>query len=97
MQIIYDVLREPLLQICSNAGEDGTEILNTIVRGGLDYIGYNAATGAFEDLIQAGVIDPPESSAALCRMRLAWQRCFSRPRRWFAQCRRRSYEPHSGR
>ncbi len=57
MKIIYDVLREPLLQICSNAGEDGTDILNTIVRGGPGF-GYNAATGAFEDLIQAGVIDP---------------------------------------
>ena len=57
MQIIYDVLREPLLQICANAGEDGSEILNTIVRGGTG-IGYNAATGVFEDLIQAGVIDP---------------------------------------
>jgi chaperonin GroEL len=57
MQIIYDVLREPLLQICSNAGEDGSEILNTIVRGGPG-IGYNAATGVFEDLIAAGVIDP---------------------------------------
>jgi len=57
MAIIMDVLREPLLQICSNAGEDGTEILNTIVRGGPG-IGYNAATGVFEDLIQAGVIDP---------------------------------------
>jgi chaperonin GroEL len=57
MKIIYDVLREPLLQICANAGEDGSEILNTIVRGGPG-IGYNAATGVFEDLIQAGVIDP---------------------------------------
>jgi chaperonin GroEL len=57
MLIIYDVLRDPLLKICANAGEDGSDILNSIVRSN-GTLGYNAATGQYEDLVLSGVIDP---------------------------------------
>jgi chaperonin GroEL len=61
IQIINDALREPLLQICANAGEDGEKILSRVVQclvDGKTQIGYNAATGQYEDLVKSGVIDP---------------------------------------
>jgi chaperonin GroEL len=58
--IIYDALAEPLSQICRNAGEDHVEIVGKVINSvwmGESY-GYNAETGEYEDLIEAGVIDP---------------------------------------
>jgi chaperonin GroEL len=46
-----------LRQIVENAGEDAAVILNK-VRDGKGSYGYNAATGVFGDLIEAGILDP---------------------------------------
>ena len=50
-------IEEPLRQIVENAGEDAAVILNK-VRDGKGSYGYNAATGEFGDLIEAGILDP---------------------------------------
>jgi chaperonin GroEL len=50
-------MEEPLRQIVSNAGEEGAVILNTVKQGEGNY-GYNAATGVFTDMIEAGILDP---------------------------------------
>jgi chaperonin GroEL len=57
MNIISECLKAPLFQICANAGVDGDEVLSNIFadRAG---VGYNAATGQYEDLVKSGVIDP---------------------------------------
>ncbi len=55
--VIDRVLITPLLQICENAGVDGTEILKSIRSNGLN-VGYNAKTDKVEDLIKSGIIDP---------------------------------------
>jgi chaperonin GroEL len=55
--ILRRSIEEPLRQIVENAGEDAAVILNK-VRDGKGSYGYNAATGHFGDLIEAGILDP---------------------------------------
>jgi chaperonin GroEL len=55
--ILRRAIEEPLRQIVENAGEDAAVILNK-VRDGKGSYGYNAATGTFGDLIEAGILDP---------------------------------------
>src|SRR6204780_2689240 len=55
--ILARSIEEPLRQIVENAGEDAAVILNN-VRAGKGSYGYNAATGEFGDLIEAGILDP---------------------------------------
>jgi chaperonin GroEL len=57
VQIIRRALEEPLRQICANAGEEGSIIVQQ-VRDGKGAFGYNARTNKFGDLISMGVIDP---------------------------------------
>ena len=55
--IVGRALEAPLRQIADNAGAEGSVIVSK-VRDTDFNIGYNAATGEFEDLIAAGIIDP---------------------------------------
>ncbi len=55
--IILRACRAPLTQIADNAGVDGGVICEKVgeMKGNM---GYNAATGEFEDLVKTGIIDP---------------------------------------
>ena len=55
--IVRRALEEPLRMIAANAGEEGSIVVEK-VKGQKAGYGYNAATGEYEDLIKAGVIDP---------------------------------------
>jgi chaperonin GroEL len=55
--IIKRALEEPLRQIVTNAGDEGSVIVQK-VKEGKNAFGYNARTEVFEDLFEAGVIDP---------------------------------------
>ncbi len=57
VDIIRRSLEEPLRQISGNAGLEGSIVVNR-VKEGTGAFGFNAATGDFEDLLKAGVIDP---------------------------------------
>ncbi|MDX2023763.1 MAG: chaperonin GroEL [Deltaproteobacteria bacterium] len=57
VQIIKRAAEAPLRQIAENAGVDGSIVLEK-VRAGAGGFGFNAATETYEDLVQAGVIDP---------------------------------------
>ncbi len=57
VRILARSIEEPLRQIVENAGEDAAVILNK-VRDGKGSYGYDAATGEFGDLIEAGILDP---------------------------------------
>jgi len=60
-QIVAGAILEPIKQIAANAGQDGSFILYSIIdknRNSKAAIGYNAATGKFEDMVAAGIIDP---------------------------------------
>jgi chaperonin GroEL len=55
--ILLKALESPLRCIAENAGVDGSIIIERVKETTGSY-GYNARTGEFEDMIQAGVIDP---------------------------------------
>lgn len=55
--IVAKALEAPLRQIADNAGVSGAVIVERVRETDFN-IGYNAATGEFEDLIAAGIIDP---------------------------------------
>ena len=57
LNIVRRALEEPLRLIAGNAGHEGSVVVEK-VREGKDGFGFNAATGEYEDLIKAGVIDP---------------------------------------
>ena len=54
VSIVQRALAEPLHQIASNAGFDGTLVADEVRRSGK---GFNAATGSYEDLLAAGILD----------------------------------------
>jgi chaperonin GroEL len=55
--IIAAALEAPLRTIISNAGGEGSIVLQRVKEGKEDF-GYNARTGEYEHLYEAGVIDP---------------------------------------
>ena len=57
IKILARAIEEPLRQIVENAGEDAAVVLNR-VKEGKGSFGYNAATGQFGDMIDAGILDP---------------------------------------
>jgi chaperonin GroEL len=57
INIVRSSLESPLRTIVSNAGGEGAVIVQKIREGQGDF-GYNARTGNFENLYEAGVIDP---------------------------------------
>ena len=57
LQIVKKAIESPLRIIVSNAGNDGSIVLEKVREGKNDF-GYNARTESYENLYQTGVIDP---------------------------------------
>ncbi len=57
IDIIRRALEEPLRQIVANAGGEGAIVIQKVKEGKEDF-GYNARTDVYENLFEAGVIDP---------------------------------------
>ena len=57
INIVERAIEEPLRQIVSNAGGEGAVVVQKVREGKGDF-GYNARMDVFEDLREAGVIDP---------------------------------------
>ena len=57
INIIKRAIEEPLRMIAGNAGFEGSIVVEK-VKNGAEGFGFNAASGDYEDLIKAGVIDP---------------------------------------
>jgi chaperonin GroEL len=55
--IISKCLEAPLRQLVENAGLEAPLIVENVKKGKASY-GYNVATGVYEDLVKAGVLDP---------------------------------------
>jgi chaperonin GroEL len=56
-QIVRRAIQAPLLMLCANAGVEGAVVAAQVAAGKGNY-GYNVATGNYEDLVKAGVVDP---------------------------------------
>jgi chaperonin GroEL len=61
VDIVRRALEEPARWIAQNGGWEGSIVINKI-RDGQGGFGFNAATGQYEDLLAAGVIDPTKVS-----------------------------------
>ncbi len=57
INIVKRALEEPVRQFAQNAGYEGSVVVEK-VKEGKGAFGFNADTGEYEDLIEAGVIDP---------------------------------------
>ncbi|SMO53787.1 chaperonin GroEL [Gracilimonas mengyeensis] len=57
IQIVRRAIEAPLRTIANNAGVEGAIVVQKVLEG-KDAYGYNARTEVYEDLIEAGVIDP---------------------------------------
>jgi chaperonin GroEL len=58
IDIIRKALQSPLRQIAENAGHDGAVVSGKLIDGNDATLGFNAQTEEYENLVQAGVIDP---------------------------------------
>jgi chaperonin GroEL len=56
--IVRRALEEPIRQIAENAGMEGSIVVEKVRSNKEAAYGYNAQTDVFEDLVEAGVIDP---------------------------------------
>ncbi|AXE99369.1 chaperonin GroEL [Paraburkholderia hospita] len=57
IKIVLRAMEEPLRQIVTNGGEEASVVVAAVAAGTGNY-GYNAATGEYGDLVEAGVVDP---------------------------------------
>ncbi len=57
VKVVMRAIEEPLRQIANNAGKEGSVVIDK-VKSAEGSFGYNAATDTYEDLMEAGVIDP---------------------------------------
>ncbi|WP_315719277.1 MULTISPECIES: chaperonin GroEL [unclassified Bradyrhizobium] len=58
VDIIRRAIQVPVRQIVQNAGDDGSLVVGKLLEKDTYSWGFNAATGEYQDLVQAGVIDP---------------------------------------
>jgi chaperonin GroEL len=58
VNIIRRACEEPVRQISGNAGYEGPVVIGQVRANSDANFGFNAQTGAFEDLVKSGVIDP---------------------------------------
>ncbi|MBR2032319.1 MAG: chaperonin GroEL [Alistipes sp.] len=61
IHIVKRAIEEPLRQIVNNAGGEGSVVVNK-VREGKGTFGYNAREDRYEDMLDAGIIDPTKVS-----------------------------------
>ncbi|HOC02198.1 MAG TPA: chaperonin GroEL [bacterium] len=57
-KIVYKALEAPLRQIAENSGMDGAVVVDKVRSSDKESFGFNAEKDQFEDLIDAGIIDP---------------------------------------
>ena len=57
-EIILRAVKAPMKQIAQNAGYDTGVVVNAVENATNENIGFNAATGEYVDMFEAGIIDP---------------------------------------
>lgn len=57
VELVRSVLTRPLARIAINAGCDPNSVISEVIRNGSGH-GFDAATGRFRDMIEAGIVDP---------------------------------------
>ncbi|MBI3768833.1 MAG: chaperonin GroEL [Deltaproteobacteria bacterium] len=62
VKIVRDACEEPIRQIATNAGYDGTLVLREVLKKTKPSWGFNVATDEYEDLVRALVVDPTKAT-----------------------------------
>jgi chaperonin GroEL len=57
VDMVRKALEEPVRQIATNAGAEGSLVVEQILKSAVD-VGYNAAADKYEDMVKAGIVDP---------------------------------------
>ncbi|MEA3454903.1 MAG: chaperonin GroEL, partial [Campylobacterota bacterium] len=57
-EIILRAITAPMKQIASNAGFDAGVVVDKIANSDVENLGFNAATGEYVNMLEAGIIDP---------------------------------------
>merc|ERR1712187_1097851 len=55
---IKAAIRRPCIQIAQNAGEEGAVVVQALMKSDVKSRGFNAQSGEYVDMIEAGIIDP---------------------------------------
>ncbi len=58
VEIVRRAIQVPARQIAQNAGADGSVVVGKLLEKNDYSWGYNAATGEYQDMVRAGIIDP---------------------------------------
>jgi chaperonin GroEL len=58
VQIVRNALKAPMRQIAENAGAEGSIVIGKLLEKGDPNWGFDAQTGEYKDMMQAGIIDP---------------------------------------
>ena len=92
LKLLHRACEEPLRQIARNAGQEGSVVLDKVVQGDGAF-GFNAASEQYENLVDAGVIDPRRSFVRRSRTRARSPVSSSPRRRWSPRSRRTTTRP----
>lgn len=57
-EIVLRAIKAPLKQIAINAGFDAGVVANEVEKSANENLGFNAATGEYVDMFEAGIVDP---------------------------------------
>jgi chaperonin GroEL len=63
VKIALRAMEEPMRQICTNAGDEASVVINA-VKNGAGSFGYNARTGEYGDMLEMGILDPTKVTRA---------------------------------
>ncbi|MCF6190668.1 MAG: chaperonin GroEL [Cocleimonas sp.] len=63
VQIALRAMEEPLRQICTNAGDEASVVLDAVKKGAGSF-GYNARTAEYGDMLEMGILDPTKVTRA---------------------------------
>ncbi len=58
LDILREAIEEPVRQIATNAGKEGSVVLEKLKAETDPNMGYDAKTDSYKDMIEAGIIDP---------------------------------------
>lgn len=58
VNLVKKALEEPLKQIANNAGKEGSVVVEKVKSANQPGLGFNVLTEQYEDMIEAGIIDP---------------------------------------
>jgi chaperonin GroEL len=64
IELLHAALARPAQQIATNAGYDGTVVAHRILREKKESFGFDALTGEYGDMLQAGIVDPAKVTKA---------------------------------